>query len=245
VIAQLRSELLKQRSIPTTLYLFLAMVGFVALAVALHVLALGKSGLSTHSHQLAVFEVGTRAGMIFAGLAGALVITAEIRYGTIRPTFLVTPSRGPVIAAKLAAGGLAGIVFGLLAEGLMAAAATIAFSARGIPNQLTAGDYAQLLAGGAAAAGLWAVLGVGVGALVRNQVATLVGLLSWMFLVEGTSENFVPGAAKLMPSATGLSLAGAGGEHKLSVAVAALLLVAYAAAASAAGWVGTLRRDVA
>src|SRR5256712_9793069 len=150
--AQLRAELLKHRSTQTTLFLFLAMVGLVALAVALHVLALGASHLSTRSDQLQVFEVGTRVGMLFAGLVGALAITAEIRYGTIRPTFLVTPRRGPALAAKLAVSGAAGIVFGLLAEGLMAGAATVGFAARGIPNHLTGGDYLQLLAGGAAAA---------------------------------------------------------------------------------------------
>ena len=243
MIAQLRSELLKQRSTPTTLFLFLAMIGFVALAVTLHVLALSKPHLSTNAHQLEVFQVGTRAGMIFAALAGALAITAEIRYGTIRPTFLVDPRRGPVIAAKLAVGALVGIIYGLLAEGLMAAATTIAFNARGIPNLLSGGDYARILAGGAAAAALWAILGVGIGALIRNQVATLVGLFGWMVGVESVSESFVPGAANLMPSAAGLSLAG--NEHKLSVAIAALLLIAYAAVAAAAGWVGTLRRDVA
>jgi ABC-2 type transport system permease protein len=243
MIGQLRSELLKQRSTETTLFLFLAMIGFVALAVTLHVIALSPARLSTNAHQLSVFEVGTRAGMIFAALAGALAITAEIRHGTIRPTFLVEPRRSPVIAAKLVVGGLVGIIYGLLAEGLMAAAATIAFSVRGIPNELTGGDYARILAGGAAAAALWAILGVGIAALVRNQVATLVGILSWMFLVESVSEGFVPGAAKLMPGGAGLSLAG--NEHKLSIAVAALLLVAYAAAASTAGWVATLRRDVA
>src|SRR5207245_8504544 len=96
---------------------------------------------STHTHQPEVFQVGTRAGMLFAGLVGAIAITAEIRYGTIRPTFLVSPRRGPVIAAKLAISGLAGIVFGLLAEGLMAAAAAVGVAARGIDNQLRAGDY--------------------------------------------------------------------------------------------------------
>jgi ABC-2 type transport system permease protein len=243
VTGQLRSELLKQRSTETTLFLFLAMIGFVALAVTMHVIALGKAHLSTNAHQLAVFDIGTRAGMIFAALAGALAITTETRHGTIRPTFLVEPRRSPVIAAKLIVGGLVGIIYGLLAEGLMATAATIAFSVRGIPNELTGGDYTRILIGGAAAAALWAILGIGIGAFVRNQVGTLVGILSWMFLVETVSEGFVPGAAKLMPGGTGLSLAG--NEHKLSIAVAALLLVAYAAAASTAGWVATLRRDVA
>jgi hypothetical protein len=243
VIGQLRSEWLKQRSTPTALFLFLAMFGFVALAVALHVLALGAASLSTHSHQLEVFQVGTRAGMLFAALAGAIAITAETRYGTIRPTFLVTPRRGPVLAAKLAISGLTGIVFGLLAEGLMAAAATVAFSARGIGNQLSGGDYLQLLVGGAAAAALSAVLGVGVGALVRNQVGVLVGLCSWMFFIESVSSSFIPGVARFMPGGLGLALAG--NVDKLSTTAALLALVVYAAAVSAAGWAATLRRDVA
>ena len=240
---QLRSELLKQRSTQTTLLLFLAMFGFVAFAVAMHVLALGTDQLSNRSDQLAVFQVGTRAGMLFAGLVGAIAITAEVRYGTIRPTFLVTPRRGPVIAAKLAVSGLAGVGFGLLAEGLMAAAATVAFAARGIDNQLTGVDYLQLLAGGATAAALWAAIGVGVGALVRNQVGAIVGLCVWMLLVESTSEAFVPGFGRLLPGGTGLSLAG--NIDELPAGVAALLLALYAATVAAAGWLATLRRDVA
>jgi ABC-2 type transport system permease protein len=243
VIGQLRSELLKQRSTETTLLLFLAMFGLVALAVTMHVLALSADQLSTRAHQLEVFQVGTRAGMLFAGLAGAIAITAEIRYGTIRPTFLVSPSRGPVIAAKLAISALIGIVFGLLAELLMAADAAVAYAARGIENELTAGDYLQLFAGGAGAAALWAAAGVGVGALVRNQVGVLVGLCAWMFVVESVSEGFVPGFGRLLPGGAGLALAG--NRDALPVAVGALLLVLYATAAAAAGWIATLRRDVA
>jgi hypothetical protein len=181
--------------------------------------------------------------MLFAGLVGAIAITAEIRFGTIRPTFLVTPRRGPVIGAKLAVSALAGVVFGLLAEALMAGAAVVAFAARGIDNQLTGGDYLQLLAGGAAASALWATIGLGVGAVVRNQVGAIVGLCIWMLLVESTSDTFVPGFGRLLPGGAGLALAG--NIDKLSAAVAALLLVLYAAATSAAGWLATLRRDIA
>jgi hypothetical protein len=40
------------------------------------------------------------------------------------------------------------LAFGLLAEALMTADASIGFAARGIDNQLTAGDYVQLLSRG-------------------------------------------------------------------------------------------------
>ena len=239
---QLRSELLKQRSTQTALYLFLAMFGLVALVVTLHVVTLSADDLASRARQLEVFQVGSRAGMLFAGLAGAIAFTAEIRYGTIRPTFLVTPRRGPVIAAKLAISGLAGIVFGLLAEGLMAADAAVAFAVRGIGNQLTSGDYLQLLAGGAAASALWAAAGVGIGALVRNQVGALVGLCAWMFVIEATFESFLPSVGRLLPGGAGLALAG--NSDELSAGVAALLLVLYAVAAAATGWRATLRRDI-
>jgi hypothetical protein len=96
-------------------------------------------------------------------------ITGEIRHGTIRPTFLATPNRARVIAAKVAASALAGVALGLLAEALTAAIESAGLAVRGIHIALSAGDYAQLLAGGGAAAALWAAIGVGVGALVRNQ----------------------------------------------------------------------------
>jgi ABC-2 type transport system permease protein len=243
VSGQLRSELLKQRSTETTLLLFLAMFALVAFAVAMHLLALDADQLSTRAQQLDVFQVGSRAGMLFAGLAGAIAVTAELRYGTIRPTFLVTPRRSPVLAAKVVVSGLVGLGFGLLAELLMTAAATVGFGARGIDNQLTSGDYVQLLTGGAAAAALWATIGVGVGALLRDQVGAVVGLCAWMFLVESLSEGFVPGAARLMPGGLGLALAG--NSDELSAAVAAVLLLLYAAAAAAAGWRATLRSDIA
>lgn len=243
MIGQLRSELLKQHSTQTTLYLLVAMFGLVALVITMNVLAVGADELSNGAEQLQDFEAGSRAGMLFAGLAGAIAITAELRYGTIRPTFLVTPRRGAVLAAKLAVGVLVGIAFGLIAQGLMTADASVALAARGIDNQLSGGDYLQLFSGGAAAAALWAAAGVGIGALVRNQVGALIGLCAWMFLVETTSESFVPGFARFLPGSAGNALAG--NSDKLSAAVAALLLLLYASAVAAAGWRSTLRRDIA
>ena len=238
---QLRAELLKQRSTRTMLFLFLAMIGLVALASALHVLAPSPAELATRSHQIEIFEVGTRVGMLFAGLVGAIAITSEIRYGTIRPTFLVTPARGLVVAAKLAVSGLGGLLFGLLAEGLMASMTTAALAIRGIPNELETGDYVQLLAGGTGAAAVWATVGLGIGALVRNQISTLVGLCAWILLVENLLL-LVPAVGRYAPGAAGLALAGRPDE--LSAPAGAFMLILYAALASAGGWLATLRRDV-
>ncbi len=99
--AQLRAELLKQRSTRTNLSLLSAMLGLVLLAVLLHGLALPAEHLDSTSEQLTVVVGwGEKLGALFAALLGAMSITSEIRHGTIRPTFLVTPRRARVLAAK-------------------------------------------------------------------------------------------------------------------------------------------------
>jgi ABC-2 type transport system permease protein len=112
-------------------------------------------------------------------------VTSEIRYGTIRPTFLATPWRGRVVAAKVATSLLLGAGFGIAAGAVAIGAGAGGLGARGVEVRLEGGDYALILAGGAAGAALWAAIGVGVGALVRNQVPALVGLCAWLLFVEG------------------------------------------------------------
>jgi ABC-2 type transport system permease protein len=242
---QLRSELLKLRTTRTSLILFGAMVVLVALVVSMHVLAPAAASLAGREQQMKVFEVGTIVGMLFGALFGANAIAAEFRYGTIRPTFLVTPRRWPVIAAKFVAAALVGIVVGLVAEGLMAGTAAAAFSARGITNLLTSADYERLFLGGAAAAALFAVIGVGVGSLIRNQAAALVTLFAWLFIVENILRGFVPGFGRFMPGSGGLSMTGQAGDRLLATTTGALLVLGYVVVVGAAGWLGTLRRDVA
>lgn len=246
-MGQLRAELLKQRSTKTTLALFAAMFGLVGLAIVLHITTPAASTLATRSDQIPAFEVGTRIGMLFAAIVGALAITAEFRYGTINATFLVTPRRSPVIVAKLVISALVGLVFGVVAEGLMAAAVSAALTGRGIAIQLSGGDYTRLLVGGMFAAALWAVIGLGVGALVRNQIPALIGLAVWLLVVEHLLPN---SALRYTPGAAGLGLALNASGTKLAgqvpaLATGALVLVGCAIAFAAAGWRATLQRDVA
>lgn len=138
MIAQLRSELLKQRTTRTTLAMLGWMVGLIVLVVVLHVVGFSAHQLAVHGNQLKVFGWGTGIGALFASLVGAISITGEIRHGTIRPTLLATPNRAVVIGAKVAASALAGLLVGLLAEALVAGLASAGLAIRGIHNTLTA-----------------------------------------------------------------------------------------------------------
>ena len=244
-----KSELLKQRTTRTSLLLVLWMTALILLVVLLHVLSLSTDHISTADGQLKVVGWGTSIAALFASLLGAMSITAEIRHGTIRPTFLATPRRERVIAAKLAAGALSGVAVGLLAEGLTAAIEAAGLLARGIDIQLTGGDYLQLLAGGAAAGALFAAIGLGIGAIVRQQVGVVVGLCVWLLLIETTLIGNVPAAGKYAPGAAAGALAGAvqtqSAAKLVAPATGVLLLAAYAAIAAGAAALLTIRRDVA
>lgn len=246
--AALRAELFKQRSTRTGLGLFGSMLGLVLLVVLLHGFGLAAGNFDSTSKQLTVlFGWGEVFGTLFAALLGAMSITGEIRHGTIRPTFLVTPLRRRVVAAKVWASMLIGAGFGLVAGALAAGVGTVALRARGIDVQLGAGDYALLVAGGAAAAALWAAIGVGLGAVVRNQVPALVGICVWLLFVENLLVGDIAGVGnvgRLLPGAAGKAISGQEPDTLLAPGVGLVLLALYAAAAAVAGSLATSRRDV-
>jgi hypothetical protein len=247
VRAQLRAELLKQRSTPTGLGLFTAMLGLVLLAVLLHGLALDAEQLGGASEQLMVFGRGEFLAALFAALLGALSITSEIRHGTIRPTFLVSPWRGRVVAAKVCVTMLIGAGLGLAASALAAGVGTAALRARGVAVALDGSDYALLLAGSAPAAALWAAIGVGIGALVRHQVPTVIGITAWLFFVEGLLVGDVTGVGdvgRFAPGAAASAITGQDPDTLLAPAAGLALLALYAAAAAVVGSLATTRRDV-
>jgi ABC-2 type transport system permease protein len=245
VTPQLRSEALKQRTAPTTLGLLAAMLGLVVAAVVLHSFGLPADELAFSDNQLMIFGRGEFLGALFAALLGAMSITAEIRHGTIRPTLLVSPERGRVVAAKVLVSALIGAGFGLAASALAGAVGASILGARGVDVGLDVSDYALLVAGGAAASALWAAIGVGVGAIFRDQVPTLIGITAWLLFVEGLFGENLADISKFAPGNLGMAVSGQEPDTLLAPAISLLLLAVYAVAAGVAGGLATTRRDVA
>jgi ABC-2 type transport system permease protein len=248
VRAELRAELLKHRSIRIGLGLFGAMLGLILLAVLLHGFGLAAEDLGSTPRQLMVLGRGELLAALFAALLGALSITSEIRHGTIRATFLVTPWRTRVIAAKVWVSTLIGTGFGLVGGAVAAAAGTAALRARGIDVQLDQGDYVLLVVGSSAAAALWAAIGVGVGAIVRNQVPTLIGICAWLLFVEELLAGDVAGGlgdvGRFLPGAAAAAISGQDPGTLLAPVAGLVLLALYAIAAALAGSIVISRRDV-
>jgi ABC-2 type transport system permease protein len=243
VIAQIKAELLKIRSTRTTIGIVLGMIAIILLFSLLSGLLTHASDLTDREDQRGLLGVGSIAG-VFSALAGIMLITSEYRHGTIRPTFLFTPQRSRVLLAKLAAGFFGGLLFGIIGEGLGFGIGYICLSARGIPFALDGGNVALLLLGTLAGAALWGGIGVGVGAIVRSQVAGIIGLLVWGFVIENLLFAFVPSVGRFGPVHAQNGLMGLTDAHTLHAAAGGVVLVAWTAALAAAGVALAARRDV-
>jgi ABC-2 type transport system permease protein len=246
VSAAIRSELLKLRTTRT----FFGIVGAALLIVGLIAAAAAAAGDFGRGDRPGVdlLDVGTVAPY-FALILGVLAVSTEFRHGTITPTLLAIPSRGRLVGAKLLAHLGAGALFGLAAYGLAAALALPILSARGVDTGLTADQAFEMIAGGTAATALATAFGVGVGAVVRNQVGAVIAVLVYLFMGEPLLM-LIPSVGPAIED-YGLhsvlaSLAASPGESsdELSQVTGGLLLAGYVAVLIAAGVALLRNRDV-
>ncbi len=199
MIAQIRAELLKIRSTRTTLGLILAMIALILLFTLLTGLLTHPGGLASKEDQRDLLSVGSFAG-VFSALAGVLLVTSEYRFGTIRPTILFNPARSHVLAAKVVAGALAGIAFGVLGEAVSRTVGYAILDGRGITVVLGSGDMLLLTLGGLAGAALWGAIGTGLGAIIHTQVGGVIALLAWGLVVDNLLFGLAPSVGRYMPT---------------------------------------------
>ncbi len=96
--AQLRSELRKLRTTRTNLGLLLGLVALILFGVIAGAFS-SEADLSILETQRELIGNGAFAA-VFAAMIGVLAMTSEFRHGTIRATFVFTPARVHVVAAK-------------------------------------------------------------------------------------------------------------------------------------------------
>jgi ABC-2 type transport system permease protein len=190
--------------------------------------------------------------VLIAAVLGVIGVTGEYRHLTATPTFLAIPRRGTVIGAKLLTYFVTGLLLGALAVAVAVAVAAPWLSARGFDVDLGSDSSVRIMIGGIAASGIWGVIGVGVGALLRNQVAAVVGIVLYRFLVEGilsaipkvqSAYPYLPGGATTSLLSTPDTTSDAPFDL-LSPWVGGLLLLGYGLLFAILGSLITVRRDV-
>lgn len=242
--AQLRSELLKTRTTGTATLLVLCAAGVTLLGASIEALSPTLAELARERTQRTVFSAAGSTAVLFATLVGLIAVTGEFRYGTIRPTLLFEPRRRVVLAAKLTVAALTGLLLAAICVGVCFAAGLAILTVRDVDVALTSAHTLPLVFGTVGASAAGAMLGVAVGALIRNQAGAIVAVLAYAIAVDAVLFAAAPSVGRYLPGKAGDALVGRPVEHLLAPGVGAAVLVAWTLAFIAAAIVRTDRGDV-
>lgn len=260
LLAQVRAESMKFRlgrmwwAVPAILVLSVAV--FAAITAAIFTMPslsflLGDAGLiSGQTVTGLVYSMATAVGYVVPLLLGALLVTSEYRHGTLPTTFAVQPRRGIVLAAKTIVVIGVGVVVGALGVATAVVVGAGVFAGAGADPMLGEWSTWRIVLATLVVMPIWAVIGLALGVLVRNQAAAIVIALAFTQFVEPllrtlawASEEtamigaYLPGSLADAVVGTGL-LSGMGSVGPgvtgiasivVSPGIALLLLVAYAA----------------
>jgi ABC-2 type transport system permease protein len=250
-VSLLSSELLKLRTTRVP-YVLLGVAALASGLVAAAIVGGGGADADQEDRALTLAQ-GVGFWSVLATVLGILVVTNEYRHGTVMTTFLAEPRRVPTLAAKLATSLVGGVV---LALGAIVATAAVALPWLAITDQSLALDGQALESVGRLllAFALSAALGAAVGAIIQNQVGTIIAVFVWFLIIEsivgvvsallfGDLGDPDPVSPYLPGSALGGIVGGEGAEFMLDGGWAALLSTGYVAALSLLGALSMTRRD--
>lgn len=208
-----------------------------------------------------LYSLASTIGYVFPLLIGTLMVTGEFRHHTLTPTFLCTPRRGFVLTGKVVAGVGIGVVYAVAAIVVTVGPAAGVLAGFGQRTALDASDTWAMMARMVLAFVLWALIGLGVGALVRNQVAAIVIVLAFTQFVEpvlrlaGTLVKGVEPVTQALPGSASDALVGhsffstlgtgASTAAPLAWWAGGLILFGYAVVLLVLGHLVSWRRDVA
>lgn len=241
--AVLASEWLKLRSVRST-YLILGIgLSTILLGLALAASAAGMYDAAPPTQQARariadLEEAFAIIPQLCMGVLGTLAMTSEYTTGMIRTSLALVPRRWPVLAAKSMVVGSLGLFVGVLAVFGTYFAARGALGDRFSGAYATAvGDRVPLLVSLSLTVLVFALLGVGLGALLRSAAGATAVIVALVYvlpmIIDKIPEPWSERLGSLMIGAlprqiTGDIIATSVYGSSLSPPVAAVVMVAYA-----------------
>jgi hypothetical protein len=245
--ALLKAELIKVRTTRT-------FIGLVGAAIVTSLLITVLVGLLVDEDELNplrdVFNSDTSG--LFIMILALIGITGEWRHRTITSSLLAAPDRLRFLAAKMFAFAVAGLVLSVLLSIAIAVAGYIVVSIRDV-SAPSFGDLIDQYARNAGLAFLAGGFGVGIGAIVRNQIAAIIGVLIVILVIEPVLLGLAPEVGRYSPfsalpvAAAGLDPSDAGMPDDVDLVapgLAVVLLLAWIGAAFSLGYATLKLRDL-
>lgn len=240
--ALVSAELLKLRTTRTA-------IGFLIATVLLTLLFQGVTFATEDirtAGDLRKAVAGAGGAALLLLILGIVATTGEYRHRTITGSLLVTPDRRRLLLSKVLAYVVTGAVLGLIAMIIAVVMGVIWLGARDQPTDLiSAGDYLVMVGRGVAVCAISGAIGVAIGAIVRNQVLAVVGLLIYLFVIEGLVSLVSDPVYDFLLGQTQASLNGTGQVgDTLSPGISGLIYLGWAVVLGVVGAVLEQRRDV-
>jgi hypothetical protein len=175
-----RAEFLKLRTTQVWFWLLLA---DIAIGAAVAIGSLAPADAIKAPKDVPYLFATSNGALITAFVLGVLGVTTEFRYQTITPTVLQTPSRWAIIAAKMITYAAVGAAYAAACVSVHLAIAVPWLSAKHVAVDFGDHDLQRALFGMLLVFALFALLGIGLGALLRNQIlAVTLGLVFLLVL---------------------------------------------------------------
>jgi ABC-2 type transport system permease protein len=245
--ALLEAELIKLRTTRTFIALTASAVGISLLITIL------VASITEPTEEDVLTDVFTSdVSSLFILILAVIGISGEWRHRTITSSLLAAPDRIRFLAAKTIAFAVAGLILSVLISIAVAITGFAILSIRDLPTP-ELGELLEQFARNWMIAVLLGAFGVGIGAVVRNQVVAIVGVLVVAFAVEPALVALAPEVGRFGPfgplptAAQGLDpedVGMPGDVEFVSAGVAVLLIFAWIGSFFAAGAAMLRYRDL-
>jgi len=207
----IRVELLKLRTTRLTYGLLATAAALTGVFAVIEAARAGSGNgigpLSTASGLNAVITAGIWA-LVLATVMGVTVSSGEFRHSTATLTYLATPHRGRVLTAKVVAGACAGAVFGLAGYVMALGTGLIFVAARGDHVAIGDATLARYAVGHIVGTALLAAIGVGLGSLIRSQLAGVIAVFAWTIVIESIIGGLFTSIRPYLPYTAASTLSG-------------------------------------
>lgn len=201
-----------------------------------------------------VYTGGLGVGYLLMLTIGVIQIGSEYRHRTITSTFLAVPRRATAMVAKVVALLAIGVGYGLVSLLGSVSVGALVLTLRG-ESAFPSSEVFRTLALSLLVLGLWALIGLGVGILIPNQVAALLIGVGVAWIVEPLlglaikagdfgREHIAPFMPTEATNAIVNTVQASPDDVRLEWWAAALVLAAWAAVLAGVGSLLTVRRDV-
>jgi ABC-2 type transport system permease protein len=200
-----------------------------------------------------IYTGGFTYGYVITLCLGVLAMAGEYRHLTITPTLLAVPRRGRLVAAKLVAYLVTGLGYGIVIVLAGAALGSLIITLRGYPLGLGTSGVLRAVVLAMVGCAVWAVFGLGLGTLIRNQIVALlvaigVAVLGAPLLALGLQAAHAGSVAQYLPNQASAALVqGANGGFEQQLLPwwgGAVVLLGYGVVFAVLGAALTTQRDV-